>query len=233
MKKSSLLLLIPLIVVLVLSGCVRKASTPPATTPHVIDVANTPLPVDQQILSATMTAQAIMQEFNMPTQIVQNPQGTPEVITQIPPTPIPVGTATPTPLPILQPMTKPTTWTVQSGETIYCLARRFDVDPGDMLAINNLYAGSMLNIGDVLDVPQTGSWPTDDRSLLDHPDTWNVQPGRKCLLSRLRLWRRLARADHSAERLERTLRFDRNFHFADPIIETPITIQEAYASYFC
>ncbi len=124
MKKPSLLLLIPLIVVLVLSGCVRKASTPPATTPHVIDVANTPLPVDQQILSATMTAQeAIMQEFNMPTQIVQNPLGTlPEVITQVPPTPIPVGTATPTPVPTLQPMTKPTTWTVQSGETtIYCL----------------------------------------------------------------------------------------------------------------
>jgi len=177
MKKPSLLLLIPLIAVLVLSGCVRKASTPPATTPKVIDVANTPLPVDQQIFNATMTAQAIMQEFNMPTQIVQNPLGTPEVITQVPPTPIPVGTATPTPLPILQPMTKPTTWTVQSGETIYCLARRFDVDPGDMLAINNLYAGSMLNIGDVLEVPQTGSWPTDDRSLLAHPDVWNVSPG--------------------------------------------------------
>lgn len=177
MKKSYLLLLVPLIVVLVLAGCVRSASTPPATTPKVIDVANTPLPVDQQILSATMTAQAIMQEFNMPTQIVQNPQGTPQVITQAPPTMIPVGTATPTPLPTLQPMTKPTTWTVQGGETIYCLARRFNVDPGDMLAINNLYAGSMLSIGDVLEVPQTGSWPTDDRSLLAHPDTWNVSPG--------------------------------------------------------
>ena len=177
MKKSYYLLLVPLIVVLALAGCVRKASTPPATTPQVIDIANTPLPVDQQILSATMTAQAIMQEFNMPTQIVQNPQGTPQVITQVPPTPIPVGTATPTPLPTMMPMTRPTTWTVQGGETIYCLARRFDVDPEDMLAINNLSSGSMLSIGDVLDVPQTGSWPTDDRSLLDHPDTWNVSEG--------------------------------------------------------
>ena len=113
----------------------------------------------------------------MPTQIVQNPLGTPEVITQVPPTAIPVGTATPTPLPTLQPMTRPTTWTVQSGETIYCLARRFNVDPGDMLAINNLFAGSMLSIGDVLEIPQSGAWPTDDRSLLAHPDTWNVSPG--------------------------------------------------------
>ena len=177
MKKSSLLLMIPLILVLVLAGCVRSASTPPVTTPKVIDVANTPLPVDQQILNATMTAQAIMQEFNMPTQIVQNALGTPEVVTQVPPTPIPVGTATPTPLPTLQAMTKPTTWTVQSGETIYCLARRFNVDPGDMLSINNLYTGSMLSIGDVLDVPQTGSWPTEDRALLDHPDVWNVSSG--------------------------------------------------------
>ena len=177
MKKSSLLLLIPLIVVLVLSGCVRKASTPPATTPKVIDVANTPLPVDQQILSATMTAQAIMQEFNMPTQIVQNPLGTPEVITQVPPTPIPVGTATPTPLPTLQPMTKPTAGTVEGGWTYYCLARQFDVVPGDMLAINNLYACSMLSIGDLLEIPQSVAWPKDDRSLLAHPDTWNVSPG--------------------------------------------------------
>jgi len=177
MKKSYLLLLIPLIVVLVLAGCVRTASTPPVTTPQVIDVANTPLPVDQQILSATMTAQAIMQEFNMPTQIVQNPQGTAVVITQVPPTPIPVGTATPTPLPTLQSMTRPTTWTVQGGESIYCLARRFNVDPEDMLAINNLSSSSMLNIGDELDVPQTGSWPTDDRSIMEHPDTWNVSAG--------------------------------------------------------
>ncbi len=177
MKKPSLLLFIPLILVIALSGCVRKASTPPVTTPKVIDVANTPLPVDQQILNATMTAQAIMQQFNMPTQIVQNPLGTPEVVTQIPPTLIPVGTPTPTPLPTLQPMVKPATWTVQSGETIYCLARRFDVDPGDLLSINNLYAGSMLSIGDVLDIPQTGSWPTGERKLLDHPDVWNVSPG--------------------------------------------------------
>ena len=131
MKKSSLLLLIPLIVVLVLSGCVRKASTPPATTPKVIDVANTPLPVDQQILSATMTAQAIMQEFNMPTQIVQNPLGTPEVITQVPPRRS-VGTATPLHCPPSA-MTKPTT--AVGVKTIYCGS---PVQPGDMLAINNL-----------------------------------------------------------------------------------------------
>ena len=106
-----------------------------------------------------------------------NAQGTSVAVTQIPPTVTPIGTATPTPLPATPVMTKPTTWTVQGGESVYCLARRFDVDPGDMLTLNNLYAGSMLSIGDVLEVPQSGSWPSDSRRVLDHPDTWTVSAG--------------------------------------------------------
>ncbi|MFZ3069716.1 MAG: LysM peptidoglycan-binding domain-containing protein, partial [Anaerolineaceae bacterium] len=74
-------------------------------------------------------------------------------------------------------VTKPLQHTVQGGETIYCLARRYDVDPGEMLELNGLYAGSMLSIGDVLDVPTSGSWPGDPRAILDHPDTWTVTGG--------------------------------------------------------
>ncbi len=177
MKKSTIFLFVLILLAPSVAGCQRSASKAPEVTPEFMEQVGTLLPVDQQIFNATMTAQAIIEEFNMPTQIMQNAQGTPVVITQMPPTAIPTPTPTSAPTPTLQALTRPQNWAVQGGETIYCLSRRFDVDAGDMLAINYLYAGSMLNIGDVLIIPQTGSWPGGDRQILDHPDTWNVTPG--------------------------------------------------------
>lgn len=177
MKKKTFILLIALVTLLTISACQRRASKAPENTPEIIEQVGTPLPVDQQIMNATMTAQSIIEDFNMPTQVVQNPLGTEVVITLAPPTAVPTPTPTNPPTPTLQTLSRPQTWTVQGGETVYCLARRFDVDPGEMLQINNLYAGSMLSIGDVLNVPQTGSWPGGERQLLDHPDVWDVTPG--------------------------------------------------------
>ncbi len=71
-------------------------------------------------------------------------------------------------------VTRPLQYTVQSGETIYCLARRFDVDPEELPALNNY--NYLLNIGDVLEIPQTGSCPF-ERVILAHPDTWTVSEG--------------------------------------------------------
>lgn len=174
-KKTIVLLVLCLFITLLISACKRPASKNPVQTPASVNQA-TALPVDAQIQNATVTAQAIMQNFNQPTALVQNPQGTPVVITQVPPTPLPTNTPSPTPMPSLAAMTRPTTWTVQGGETVYCLARRFNVDPNDMLAINGLNNYSMLRIGDELKVPQSGSFPG-ERQLLAHPDVWNVSPG--------------------------------------------------------
>lgn len=177
-KKIGLIFVILLLGALMLSACQRPASTAPVATPQQIDSASTPLPVDQQILNATYTAQAIMEKFNQPTVMVTNAQGTPVVATAagiLLPTNTPVPNPTATPLPPTPVMTRPLTHTVQSGETIYCLARRYDVDPAEMLALNNY--NSWLSIGDVLDIPQSGSWPTADRAQLPHPDTWTVSAG--------------------------------------------------------
>jgi len=177
-KKTGFLFGMIVLALLLLSACQRPASTAPVATPQVIDSASTPLPVDQQILNATATAQAIMEKFNQPTVMVTNPAGTPVVATAVgvlQPTNTPAATPTPTPLPPTPVVNKPLQYTVQSGETIYCLARRFDVDPEEMLALNNY--NSWLNIGDVLDIPQSGHWPTEDRAQMPHPDTWTVSEG--------------------------------------------------------
>ena len=85
MKKTAIITLALIMLMLSVAGCSRSASKAPDVTPEFMEQVGTLLPVDQQIYNATMTAQAIIEEFNMPTQIVQNAQGTPVAITQMPP----------------------------------------------------------------------------------------------------------------------------------------------------
>jgi LysM repeat protein len=68
---------------------------------------------------------------------------------------------------------RPTTYTLQPGEFPYCIARRFNVNPSDLLSANGLADGSVLYPGRTLTIPQTGSFPG-DRSLHNHPDTYTV-----------------------------------------------------------
>ena len=49
-----------------LSACQRPYSKAPVATPQVIDSASTPLPVDQQILNATMTARQLWKNSTSP-----------------------------------------------------------------------------------------------------------------------------------------------------------------------
>jgi LysM repeat protein len=70
-------------------------------------------------------------------------------------------------------MTRPTTYTLQQGEFPYCIARRFNLNPSDLLSMNNLSDGSLFYSGLTLTIPQTGSFPG-DRALHGHPDTYTV-----------------------------------------------------------
>jgi LysM repeat protein len=44
-------------------------------------------------------------------------------------------------------------YTVQPGDYLYSIARKFDVDPEDIIAINNLQAPDTLEVGQVLLIP--------------------------------------------------------------------------------
>ena len=105
MKKTAIITLALIMLMLSVAGCSRSASKAPDVTPEFMEQVGTLLPVDQQIYNATMTAQAIIEEFNMPTQIVQNAQGTPVAITQMPTTAIPTPTPTSAPTPTMQALT--------------------------------------------------------------------------------------------------------------------------------
>ncbi len=83
----------------------------------------------------------------------------------------PVATAVP--VPAATPG-RPNSYTLQKGEHPYCIARRFDVNPVQLLSLSGLGAGGSYPPGTVLRIPQSGSFPA-NRSLKSHPTTYSVQ----------------------------------------------------------
>lgn len=91
------------------------------------------------------------------------------------------GVATNTPLPGTTPVVivpsatpgRPATYSLKLGEFPYCIARRFNVDPSDLLSLNGLSDSNVLQPGTVLKIPQTGSFPG-DRALNSHPAQYTV-----------------------------------------------------------
>lgn len=81
------------------------------------------------------------------------------------------GGPTPTTLP---PGTVPTTYTLQNGEFPYCLARRFNVNPQELLTLNGIAPEDVLLPGTTLKIPQGGSPFPGTRALRTHPDTYTV-----------------------------------------------------------
>lgn len=162
-KKGTVIGLIVILMIL-LTGCKMPASkgpeevTGPAMTTPIVIQTDSPLLITQTEAAKIVTTTIAVY------------------------TGYPVTTPTPTPEPteviIIPTMTVPEEYTVQSGETVLCLARRFDVDPDDIVTLNALPGGgSFLSIGDVLQIPQTGSYPFEDRTRQEHPTTYTVQPG--------------------------------------------------------
>jgi len=62
---------------------------------------------------------------------------------------------------------------LQPGEFPYCIARRFNVDPDNLLSLNGLISGELFLPGITLKIPQSGAFPG-DRSLASHPTTYTV-----------------------------------------------------------
>jgi LysM repeat protein len=71
---------------------------------------------------------------------------------------------------------RPATYTLQDGEFPYCIARRFDVDPVQLLSLSGLSDGVLYPPGTQLRVPQSGSFPG-TRALRNHPTTYSVTSG--------------------------------------------------------
>jgi LysM repeat protein len=104
--------------------------------------------------------------------------GTP--ITVVVTTPVPVtvivGGSTATPYStvfVATPVSAPATYTLKQGEFVFCIARRFNLNPDDILSMNGLFDSQTIYPGLTLKLPQSGAFPG-DRTLHSHPDTYTV-----------------------------------------------------------
>jgi len=75
------------------------------------------------------------------------------------------------------PTAVPTSYVVQQGEFVYCLARRFNVIPDELLSLNSLGPNQLLQPGMTLNIPQTGNPFPGARALKLHPTTYSVVAG--------------------------------------------------------
>lgn len=75
---------------------------------------------------------------------------------------------------------RPETYSLNKGEWPFCIARRYNLNPLDLLNANGLSLESKPDVGFVLKIPQTGEWPESrfgHRWIRAHPAMHQVAAG--------------------------------------------------------
>jgi LysM repeat protein len=184
-KRGTMVVSILMLVVIITSACNQPYSQQPSVTNTPIDTSLFATPLGQ----TPAISMSDVANFGTGTAIANltTTPGTPvpgitsqASATSTPNlgiTPLATNTATqavvgtlPTSAPVGQ---RPSSYTLQRGEFPYCIARRFDVNPEELLSINGLSDGSIYYPNLSLRIPQNGSFPP-PRALHSHPTTYTV-----------------------------------------------------------
>ncbi len=165
-----------------IGACTRSASSASTPTGGAVSTAS-PLTGQQATMEAvrsallTQTAQAVQGgagNTSTPTTGAGVMTATPGVGVAGTIVVTPAGpTKTPFPIPAL---VVPATYTLHEGEFPYCLGRRFNRNPDDILALNGLKNSSVTVPGETLTIPTSGTFPG-SRALLSHPTSYSVAGG--------------------------------------------------------
>ena len=161
-----------ILIALTLAACERSASTPPpggGTAFPTLEGTQNPMDELNAIATQTAAAQTGGENTGSETQPgsatstpteeskPEEPQSTP-----VPPKDYPV----------------PEKYTLQKGEFPYCIARRFNISPGALLAANNLTSSSVTFVGQTLVIPKNaGAFDAGARALVAHPTDYTVRAG--------------------------------------------------------
>jgi len=206
-QRGLLVVFILILSTVMISACTQKLSSAPAATATILppELFVSPLPsvenpmaMIEEFAKQTSVAQTTVANGGTPATpqpaavgTVITPQaGTPTVAVAVPSTPTnavpttPVAVSTPsgpttTPVPA---GVRPATYTLQSGEFPYCIARRFNVDPDALLSLSGLTSPDLYSVGDRLTIPQSGAFPG-SRMLASHPTTYSVLSGDETVYS--------------------------------------------------
>lgn len=189
--------------ILAISACTQPYSQAPLASPTLLPTGLfvSPFPSGQDPLQivADLGTQAAIAKTNVangtttpgtPVTPVTATVGTPVTLTNSPTpgTPITAAVTTavpftatpggPSPTPrntvvVSTAVSHPASYTLHEGEFVFCIARRFNVDPDDILSMNGISDGQTVYAGRTLNIPTSGSFPG-DRALRSHPATYNV-----------------------------------------------------------
>ena len=171
MKKSHMLILIVIISSLLFSACTMSASTPPPITPTTnlseiarqateTAIAKTPKAGETQVPGETQVTEGDL------TPTVAAPTSTPAPLDT-------EGTSVPDPVSYAV----PDSYTLHKGEFVFCLARRFNILPADIMTLNGYESGDILYPGEIVQIPSNSRAYIGDRALQYHPTTYSVIPG--------------------------------------------------------
>jgi LysM repeat protein len=163
-KKISTVIVCLVCFALLLSACKMPASQAPSEETG--EAKTTPIRIQTdspQFMTQTAVAKSAETETEETEEIEAEPTAT--------------NTPEPTEVIPIPTVTKPTEYTLQQGEFLYCIARRFNLNPQDLLAVNNIAEGQLVSPGTTLQIPQTGSWPGETRTLKPHPTAHTVTAG--------------------------------------------------------
>src|SRR5688572_1206728 len=192
-KRGAMVASILMLVSIIASACNQPYSQPPSVTntpinPGSLFGTGTPGSMNDLQILATETSRALT---GTPASVVvtETPSvGTPQAETATPTSSVvlnPTITVTATlavintqpagTLPTSAPVgARPSTYPLQKGEWPYCIARRFDVNPEELLSLNGLTRGDIYYPNLTLKIPQTGNPFPDTRALRTHPTTYTV-----------------------------------------------------------
>ncbi|NCT20937.1 LysM peptidoglycan-binding domain-containing protein [bacterium] len=199
MKSSKLVRLFVLVFLAIsASACTQRASTAPVITPTTLFPQASAATPGMGMIEQLATQTELAKLGGLPS-VGQGTPGTPGTPPAIAITPLPFTTpldggatalpsltpdagapavqppAAVTPFPTV-PVSRPASYTLSVGEFPYCIARRFNINPDELLTLNGLSDGQILQPGLTLRIPQTGIFPA-DRALKPHPTTYTVYSG--------------------------------------------------------
>jgi LysM repeat protein len=177
--KRFLVILAVLVLAVGLASCERDFAEAEGTAPPTGVVSGPTSTTDimgEIVLRATQTAMALEQLAGTatPTVVEETPAATE------PPQDTPVPTPEPQPTAVLLPSPtpgRPASYTLQEGEFVFCIARRFDVNQYELLNLNGLNLSSRPRAGTTLTIPTTGNPFSGNRTLSPHPTTYTVGSG--------------------------------------------------------
>jgi LysM repeat protein len=161
-----------------LSSCELSASKGPAPLVSPASGEDMPLPGDE----TGKTQESNFQEAVKGTELAETLNQPEEVVPAVTETPVPEAAPKPTSVPqVVQPLPTegkpPATYTLKKGEFPWCIARRYNVNPVEMLSLNGLNVNSQVPVEYVLKIPQTGNSFGPNRDLKAHPVDYTVRAG--------------------------------------------------------